>query len=39
MQIGAIPYVRWQHNFVGNALNLMAVIPHVFFLKLLDNKI
>jgi len=39
MQIDAIPYVRWQHNFVGSVMNLMAVIPNVFFLKLVGNKI
>ena len=39
MQIDAIVYGRWQQNFIGSALNVMAVIPSVFFLKLVRNKI
>ena len=29
MQIDAIPYVRWQHKFVGSELNFMVAIPNM----------
>jgi hypothetical protein len=31
MQIDATLYAKWQNNFVGSILNLMAVIPKDFF--------
>jgi len=39
MHMDAIAYGRWQQNFIGSALNMMAVIPSFFFLKLVGNKI
>jgi len=39
MQIDATGYGRWQQNVIGSALTVMAVIPSVFFLKLVVNKI